>query len=345
MATKIRCGIVGLGRIGSLLEDDELREKPCTHAGAIAGNDECVLAGGCDTDLERCRDFSLKWKCSAVFTDIRELLKYGTPDIVHIATPPEAHLPLVEAVLDSSVSLIICEKPLAHESGDAERIAAIHRSGAVRIMTNHERRFSADYLLVKGHVESGRYGRLLSIGSRIYMGRKRPLMEMLLDDGTHLIDIIRFLTGSELENIRVFHGHESVVIACTAGETPVYMEIGSGRDHIVFELELSFVAGRIRVGNGVYEVYESGTSPFYEGMNSLMNTGSQGPSNTGYFSNMLADAVRCVRDPEAAPVSSAVDGWRAMQFIDMVKELYYRGAAYGASGRETVLDGVRSSFQ
>ena len=37
---KIRCCIAGLGRIGSILEDDRLREKPCTHAGAIKRNRE-----------------------------------------------------------------------------------------------------------------------------------------------------------------------------------------------------------------------------------------------------------------------------------------------------------------
>jgi hypothetical protein len=30
---KIKAAIIGLGRIASLLENDTLREKPCTHAG------------------------------------------------------------------------------------------------------------------------------------------------------------------------------------------------------------------------------------------------------------------------------------------------------------------------
>jgi predicted dehydrogenase len=345
MAAKIRCGVVGLGRIGSILEEDGLREKPCTHTGAILHNEDCNLVGGCDIDLERCRNFSTKWRCTNVFTDIEEFLKYCSPDIVHIATPPDTHLSIVETVLGSTVSLIICEKPLAHVSGDAERIAAIHRSGAVRIMTNHERRYSADYVAVQDHVKSERFGKLLSIGAHIYMGRRRPLMDMFLDDGTHLIDILRFLTGSELENIQVAYGHESLFVVCRAGEVPVAMEIGSGRDHIVFELELSFTSGRIRIGNGIYEEYESGKSPFYEGMKSLLHTGAEGPSETGYFSNMIADAVRCFRDKGAAPVSSAVDGWRSLQFIDRVKKLYEGGTAAGGAELEPALSGVQNCFQ
>ncbi|GHV88670.1 hypothetical protein AGMMS50267_10300 [Spirochaetia bacterium] len=38
---KIPVAIIGLGRIASLLEDDRLREKPCTHAGAITANPDC----------------------------------------------------------------------------------------------------------------------------------------------------------------------------------------------------------------------------------------------------------------------------------------------------------------
>jgi hypothetical protein len=40
---KISAAIVGLGRIAGMLEEDSLREKPCTHAGAITANSDCVL--------------------------------------------------------------------------------------------------------------------------------------------------------------------------------------------------------------------------------------------------------------------------------------------------------------
>ena len=43
-----KAAVVGLGRIGSLLEDDRLREKPCTHAGAAAANPGLILCAGKD---------------------------------------------------------------------------------------------------------------------------------------------------------------------------------------------------------------------------------------------------------------------------------------------------------
>lgn len=35
--SKLICALVGLGRIGSSLEKDPLREKPCTHPGIRGG--------------------------------------------------------------------------------------------------------------------------------------------------------------------------------------------------------------------------------------------------------------------------------------------------------------------
>ncbi len=325
MSNIVRCAIVGLGRIGSMLEDDHLREKPCTHAGAVHADPDCVLVGGCDLDEDRCRTFAERWNCTHVYKRVEDLLGAMEPDIVCVATPPETHLHIVESVLLSNARLTICEKPLAPSSADAMRIAHYHQAGCMKIMTNHERRYSADYLRVQSHVESHTFGELLSISSRVYMGERRSALEMLLDDGTHLVDILRFLTGAELTGIHAelleTHGGETLFVHSTADGIPLYMEIGAGRDHVVFELDLSFSAGRIRIGNGLYEEYRSAGSPFYEGMNSLMPTDAQRPTSTKFFSNMLRDAVKCVLDPEAEPRSTALDGYRSIQFIDRVREL------------------------
>jgi predicted dehydrogenase len=326
---RLRCAVVGLGRIGSTLEDDTLREKPCTHAGAIAADRNVVLAGGCDLLWDRCTAFRERWGCTHVFTDVEELLDRTKPDIVHIATPPETHLSIIESVLGSSARLVICEKPLASSEEDAAGIASYHQTGALKIMTNHERRYSTDYLSVKKSIEEGIHGDLLSIDARVYMGAARSPLEMLLDDGTHLIDLVRFLTEAELDGVEADlldrGGVEMLFIRCSAGGVPVRMEIGSGRDYVVFELDLSFSAGRFRIGNGLYEEYRSERSPFYEDFRSLMPTGARRPRRTGYFSNMLRDAVRCARDPQAVPRSTAVDGYLAVAFVDRVRTLVGAG--------------------
>jgi predicted dehydrogenase len=325
MKEKLRCAVVGLGRIGSMLEEDSLREKPCTHAGAIHACPDAQLVGGCDIDEQRRLAFSRTWNNVPVFDDINKLLVSLQPHMLSVATPPETHLGIIESALHSSVRLVICEKPLAPQSMEASEIARFHEDGLLKIMTNHERRYSEDYVNVKRCIDSGRFGRLLSISSKVYMGERRPVLQTMLDDGTHLIDTLRYLTASELTDIRAEftdgNPAQTLYVRCNAGSIPVSMELGSGRDHVLFELDLSFSSGRIRIGNGLYEEHVSGSSPYYERMKSLLPQSETVFHKTGFFENMFRDAVVCARDAVREPRGTAVDGLRSIQFIDRVREL------------------------
>jgi hypothetical protein len=93
------------------------------------------------------------------------------------------------------------------------------------------------------------------------------------------------------------------------------MELGAGRDHLVFELEFSCERGRLRIGNGVFEVWESAPSPYAGGFRSLKDTGAVFEGSTGYFANMMAAALACVREPGREPESSALDGLRVIEYL------------------------------
>jgi len=45
-----KIGLAGCGRIGTLLEKDKLREKPCTHAGGFNALSNTKIVAGCDID-------------------------------------------------------------------------------------------------------------------------------------------------------------------------------------------------------------------------------------------------------------------------------------------------------
>lgn len=315
----VRCAIVGLGRIGSLLERDALREKPCTHAGAVVANPDCLLVGGCDIEPERRRQFASDWSCDLVTADIDALLRETRPDILCIATHPDSHRLMVERAVAHGVRVAVCEKPLADTLGNARAIARLHEGGRITVVTNHERRYSADYLRARAIVADRRYGSLVGIRAALYFGRTVRHDRVLLHDGTHLVDIINFLAGGRLVPVgrfgRLRSGRSSVWLAGRVSGIPVVVEVGAGRDHLVFEVELSLERGRITVGNGVFRVEESRESPFYEGYRSLVATDESRPEITGYFAGMIADAVACVRESGRAPLSSALDGLAVMRFI------------------------------
>ncbi len=323
----VRCAVVGLGRIGSMLEDDPLREKPCTHAGAMAESPDCLLVGGCDLDEERNRLFERRWGRPA-YRDLDRLIDETAPRLAAVATPPETHLEVVQRLAERGVRVIVCEKPLAPDARRGARIAGLCGRG-VTVLTNHERRYSADYRWVRDRVADRRHGELLSMAGRVYMG-SAPVLDMLLEDGTHLVDAVRFLHPVRLELERALlsgaclqdapeRERQTLQVLARQDRVPVYLEVGAGREYAVFELELAFRKGMVRVGNGLLEEWASGPSRFYSGFNSLRRTGVRRPRVTGYFRTMLADAVRCLREG-SVPVSSAGDGLEALRFIDRVVE-------------------------
>ena len=53
----LKTGIIGCGRIGSLLEEDPLRGKPCTHTGGFSALPNIKMVAGCDIDENRLKNF------------------------------------------------------------------------------------------------------------------------------------------------------------------------------------------------------------------------------------------------------------------------------------------------
>jgi predicted dehydrogenase len=329
---KIRAAIIGLGRIASLLEDDSLREKPCTHAGAIAANGDFLLASGTDIDEERRRLFAERWGVP-VYEDAAEMLRAETPRVLVIATHPGSHERYCRLAAAYRVPLVICEKPLAGSLGAARRIARLARNasrGGPVIMVNHERRYSLDYISARETIAEGRLGSLLAADAVLYMGKERRLLDALWHDGTHLADAIMYLTGMAMKHGKswgaplVSRGG-TAWLAGTLGpagrakdKIPFVIELGAGRDHLVFEMSFSFERGRLRIGNGIFEVWESEPSPYAEKFRSLKKTACGFAGPTGYFANMIKDAAACVQDPARQPVSGAADGLEVIKYLSSV---------------------------
>jgi len=379
-----KAAITGLGRIASLLESDSLREKPCTHAGAITANPGLFLCAGADSAEDRRQLFAETWKVP-VYADTETMLLKERPHILHIATHPDSHWHYCSLAAQYGVSVVVCEKPLADTLGRAKKIAALHESGRITVITNHERRYAADYALARKILAGGdtaalaatgakttagaksaaaakvaagaTLGPVTSVRGKLYVGKTRRLLDVLWHDGTHLADAAMFLTGAVLKHHKTIgsltrrsgtayllgHLKNPTVpmssVRRTAGDgqrdagdkqhtadaLPFLLEVGAGRDHLVFELEFSCERGKLVIGNGIFEVWESRESPYAEGFKSLVKCkdGFTGP--TGYFSNMAADALACaaaLQKPggdKPIPLSSAADGLRVIRYLRSIK--------------------------
>ncbi len=320
----VRVAFVGLGRIASLLEDDSKREKPASHAGAFSQVPGTVLGGGWDLEPERCKLFSQRWSVPTDFSGPQNLLDSVKPEILVVATGPESHAELVAMACLCGVPVVVCEKPLTADLAQARRLVRQVARSNTKVMINHERRYARDYSRVREIIGRQTYGRLLSVNAKLFMGRGRTPGEVLLWDGTHTIDILRFLIGGEVSSVCTWGRAEvkgdKLSARFLVGETEVFLETASNRDHLVFELDLSFERGRIRIGNGLFEEFVGGVSPLYDSMRSLLavEVDAAGLYPTHYFSGMAQDAVRAATEPSYQPVSTIGDGLAALEAIEAI---------------------------
>lgn len=331
---KFNAGVIGCGRIGSLLSEDKLREKPCTHAESFSKNPNIQLLAGADLNPDRLKFFSKKWNVSKTYTDYQQMLDENKFDIISIATSADTHVKIIEDCVKHKVRIILCEKPLSIDLKEAEKAVAMCKNAGVLLVVNHSRRFSGDYLKVRDLLRSGIIGDLKTIFAVISASPPKVKEDynetgggILLHDGTHLIDTLRFLLGEKdpetiyaqlkfanngakveqnLQAVMTYHDQFNVFID------------SSDRDYFHFELDIHGDKGRIVIGNGVHRYYIKMESPYYEGFNSIIEKQFPQYDTTPFFEVLVDSLVRYLKTGEI-PESS---GAQALQSLHQVMAIY-----------------------
>jgi predicted dehydrogenase len=324
------CAISGLGRIASLLENDSLREKPCTHAGAIADNGRLRLAAGCDTDGSRAETFAGTWKDARIFSDTGTMLDTVKPDVLVVAVGEEAHETVLMEGLSRNVPLILCEKPLTDSLKGARRVMKAAGKSSSLVMLNYERRFSLDYRYLKTLIGEKKYGDLRSVDARVFMGTTRKSEGILAHDSTHMFDIIGYLTGTKLDVVSVGvppgkkgrtkeeRALADIDCSLSAAGIPVRVVTGTAREYLEFSLDLWFSLGMCRIGNGIFEEYGAQPSTLYQNFKSLRKTPSPDFSATNYFRGVYAEIVDLLDNPGKTPVSGLTEGYASVEIVERI---------------------------
>lgn len=157
------------------------------HAHAYANNDRVDLVAGADVSEGARSAFASEFGVDSMYADAAEMLAREKPDLVSICTWPPHHTDLVEAAFAAGVKGVWCEKPMAVHLADADRMAAAAQAAGGKLIINHQRRYFGAYLQARALIEEGAIGELAQI-TGICGGDA-------LTDGTHLIDMTRFLNG------------------------------------------------------------------------------------------------------------------------------------------------------
>lgn len=141
---------------------------------------------------------------ATAFPSYRDLLALDDIDAVIVSTPPSTHPDIVVPFLERGIP-VLCEKPLAIDRAGAHRIlAAGQRSGTLVTMAS-KFRYVSDMIATKRLIRSGALGEIQLMENAFVSpvdmaGRwnSDPAVGgggVLMDNGTHAVDITRFLFG------------------------------------------------------------------------------------------------------------------------------------------------------
>ncbi len=181
---KYRAGVIGCRGIG------------IAHASGLVGLDDAELVAACDLSAQRLEEFRDHWKETwpdiSLYDDHRRMLATEGLDIVTVATSDHAHADLVVDSANAGAKGIFCEKPLATNLADADRMVAACESNGTLLSVDHTRRFQPLWQHVKDLVDQGAIGPVQYV-----VGTLSGSRAMLFRNGTHIIDLICHFAGSE----------------------------------------------------------------------------------------------------------------------------------------------------
>ena len=297
--------VVGLGRIGWLADRDPVRPKPASHVSAWQLCPRANLVAVCDVD-----ETKLEEACPKLAGDgflggwVRaDDLPPGL-DIVSIATPPETHREIVEACA-AKARLIICEKPLAGTSKDAEAMVEACRASGTILLVNHGRRFHPGLAHAVAALPD-RLGPLLTATVHY----NRPLWD---GGGSHAADFALWALGpaQKINHLIVWHatGSHSAFCAYNIAE------------YVIFQADVLGERGWAQFDLTVPSVRWHGARPGYalaDGHRHLMPTGQEAWPPTTFLGEMAAHAV-AVLDGKAVPLCTGEDGLAAVRVLEALE--------------------------
>jgi myo-inositol 2-dehydrogenase / D-chiro-inositol 1-dehydrogenase len=200
----LRLGLAGLGIHG-------LRYANHLLAGDVPGG---CLAAVSRADADAGRDFAARHGVAFV-PDPRELAAFPGLDAVIVVLRPDLHAPVAEACLEAGRPVLV-EKPLATCVADARRIARLAERARAPLMVAHTLRFDAVVERMREALASLGPLRLMAINQRFDPAGRGWLDEpgpggVLLNTAVHGLDLIRFLTGREVESVTAEVGRAETV--------------------------------------------------------------------------------------------------------------------------------------
>ena len=197
---KIRIGVAGLGRLGSI------------HAKIYSTLENAELAGICDIDENITRTTAESLRTSWCI-DYKKLLD-SKLDAVSIVTPTIMHYEVAKFFLQNKVHVLI-EKPITKTLKEANDLIKIAQKNKLIIQVGHVERFNSAIQAIENLSNKPKFIEVHRLGP--FAPRVKDV-GVVLDLMIHDIDIVLGLTKSKVKNIdalgmKILTNHEDIANA------------------------------------------------------------------------------------------------------------------------------------
>ena len=267
---------------------------------------------------------SKKYRCNSA-REAGEIFKDGHIDAVLICAPPSHHHELMKKAVEAGKH-VLCEKPFTIHLKDAEEIKRLSLKSGKLVMMASKFRFVKDVIEAKKLVQSGVIGDIVMsevIFCSIVDMEKRwnsdPRIAgggVLIDNGSHAVDVIRYLVGP-IESVYAQAGKrtQKVKVEDTAR---LHFET---EDHIIGMVDLSWslykhmpnyvnifgTRGTIEVGwreSQIWDAKEKTSKIFGNGYNKI-----------NAFTSQLEHFADCIQK-KADPILGIDDALESVRVIE-----------------------------
>ena len=318
----MRFGLIGAGAIAQ------------TYAQAFAHSTSAKLVGVTDVRLEAAQTLGERLHCPA-FTSYEQMCEETDCEAAVVSTPPATHPEVCCWLLERGIS-VLCEKPLAINPADARMMLAAEKQSTATLKMASKFRYVSDVIEAKSIIASGVIGDVVllenAFTSRVDMTNRwnsDPTVSgggVLIDNGTHSVDVIRYFLGPIAE-IQVVEGRRvqdipvedtvHVFVRSAKGVMATIDLSWSVNKELPYYLSVYGSAGTLHVGWKESKYRRAGDAEW--------TSFGSGYDKVQAFSSKLDNFVRSIRGIEPSLISLQ-DALASVEVID---------AAYDAMWRST----------
>ena len=313
---KIRFAMIGTGAIAQ------------TYAQAFQKTQAAQLVAVADVRSEAAEAMASTYGLDS-FSNIESLCEESSFEAAVICTPPSTHPEIACELMQRGIH-VLCEKPLAINSAQAERMITQAEESGVRFTMGSKFRYVDDVMKAKAIVTSGILGEIVlfenaftahvDMSSRWNSNPEISGGGVLIDNGTHSVDIMRYFLGPIAE-LQVVEGKR---IQNLPVEDTVRMFVRS-EDGVMGSIDLSWSINKgqssyinIYGSNGTINIGWKGSKYRRSSDEDWISFGS-GYNKFDAFQNQLDNFAKTIRGEESLLITPA-DGLASVQVIETAYE-------------------------